>query len=101
VSPKDAESLATLMACLEAGRAAVRLARVELIEALGDHLCGGGPGPEPAELEAFEQARQAEARLERELADLAIVLAMACLHPRPGEEAGGVPQLDDRTRPCE
>lgn len=72
---EDANRLKELRASLSASHAAVRLAREDLIEALGDRMCGSGDGPTPQQLEVLAAARRREAVARRDMARFVATLA--------------------------
>lgn len=47
----DPVSLDALREALERSAAGLAEHRADMIESLGDHLCGSGPGPQPADAE--------------------------------------------------
>ncbi len=74
---EDANRLKELRASLSASHAAVTLAREDLIEALGDRMCGSGDGPTPQQLEVLAAARRREAVARRDMARFVATLAPA------------------------
>ena len=72
---KVAHRLDELSASLSSSHAAVQFARENLIEALGDHMCGNGDGPTPQDLEALAAARRIEAMARVDIARFVAALA--------------------------
>jgi hypothetical protein len=100
VSPKNAQHLEKLQARLTVSRTAVRVARENLIEALGDHMCGSGGGPTPEDLRALALASSREAKLLLELAKLATESALLeCRHePREAVQPQALPDVRPHKR---
>jgi hypothetical protein len=94
VSPKDVPSRAKLEARLLASHEAVRIARENLIEALGDHMCGSGSGPTSRDLRALAHACRVEAKIRRDLAELA---TMCTLKRLQGPHGSTGPRLCEPT----
>lgn len=51
----DPASLDALRDALERSAVALAEHRADMIEALGDRLCGSGPGPQPADAERLDR----------------------------------------------
>ena len=59
--------VARLHLAVEAAARAVALHREQLVESLGDRMCGSGWGPGPAEVEALAALEQVERAARRRL----------------------------------
>lgn len=80
----DAARMGALQARIAAGQAAIQCARGDLIERLGDHMCGApGDGPTRADLKALAQARRTTRQAQNELAELLTRSALATFGRRP------------------
>lgn len=77
MNPSQARKFVKLRARLADAQAAVSLAREELIESLGDHMCGSGSGPSPEALLNFRRLelieKVASHSLSKLIAELAVV----------------------------
>ncbi len=94
MNSEDAKRLEELIASLSSSHAAVTLARENLIEALGDRMCGSGTGPTPQDDEVLAAARRREAVARRDMARFVATLARKFIdrvrfRGRPRRSAGG------------
>lgn len=72
----DRLSLDELREALERSAASLAEHRADMIESLGDHLCGSGPGPQPADTERLAWLEQTHRAL-RQACDDALQQAAA------------------------
>lgn len=72
----DRLSLDELREALERSAASLAEHRADMIESLGDHLCGSGPGPQPADAERLTLLEQGHRAL-RQAYDDAVQQAAA------------------------
>jgi hypothetical protein len=79
MNPCQARKLAKLQAQLQDAQVASGLVREELIESLGDMLCGSGNGPSPEALLNFRRIELIEKVARRELSRFVAELAMNSL----------------------
>jgi hypothetical protein len=76
----DAVLIADLQARIAAGQVAMQCARDDLIERLGDHLCGAPSGaPGWRDLKTLARARRTTRQAQRELAELLTQSAITTL----------------------
>lgn len=80
----DVARLTELRARVVAGQMALQHARQDLIEQLGDHMCGGaGGGPIRADLKALARARRTVRQAHEDLAQFSMVVALTTLGRQP------------------
>lgn len=65
----DQASLDVLREALERSAASLAAHRADMIESLGDHLCGSGPGPQPADNERLALLEETYHALRRDYED--------------------------------
>jgi len=63
----DAKRLEALRATLDATQASVQKTRQDVIEALGDYMCGTGAGPTPQDVRELKEARLRDAAARRDI----------------------------------
>jgi hypothetical protein len=72
----DQAELERLRAAMASSRAAAAAWRELLIESLGDHMCGNGPGPTPDEIETLASLEQAAQRASQDYAAFLVSISL-------------------------